>query len=574
MSLVVKRYNNKPFLYASLIRYKCNKRENATNGDYIKSIIPDIKVPQAHFVEFVMKDFGKWPNKIATECAVTQKKYTFEEIRQNAINLGKSLRKVLRLKKGDVVGIFLPNNPDYPICVFGIILSALTVTTINPSYTVDELERHLKDAGVKVLFTNCSHWNIAQQATNRLKERIPVVVVRTKVDELLPDGAINYDDLLHMKVDLPDVVPIEDEDVIFLPYSSGTTGLPKGVMLTNRNLVANLAQHLTPNVQYAIEANKDHQDVLPLILPMYHIYGFTVSTMSLLQIGCKLVTIPKFSPDTFIEIMARHKPTILHLVPPLVMFLNSHAGVQQKYLERLRVTLCGAAPLGASDEDKFRATVGRPTQIIQAYGMTETSPLAFIIPQTHEGKHFGTFGHPVANTLVKVVNPNDSALKHLGSNQPGEILIKGPQVMKGYFKKPSETKSAFADGWYRTGDIAKYDENYMFYIIDRIKELIKVKGFQVAPAELEEVIRCFPGVLEAAVIGVPHTYLGESPRAYIVEKPGEKVNVQKLIGFVQSKVAKHKNLVGGVAIIDSIPKNPSGKILRKQLRSLYDECSI
>lgn len=206
--------------------------------------------------------------------------------------------------------------------------------------------------------------------------------------------------------------------------------------------------------------------------------------------------------------------------------------------------------------------------------MTETSPLACMISQLHEGKYFGTFGHPVSNTVVKVVDPSDPTLRHLGPDQPGELLIRGPQVMKGYHNKPEETENAFSDGWYRTGDIVKYDEDKMFYITDRIKDLVKVKGFQVAPAELEEIIRSFPGVSDAAVIGIPHDYLGESPRAYIVEKPGNTVDAQKVIQYVQSKVSKHKRLVGGVAIIDNIPKNPSGKILRKELRSLYREHGI
>ncbi|KAI4470610.1 long-chain-fatty-acid--coa ligase [Holotrichia oblita] len=427
----------------------------STIGDHMKSMHPDIEIPKAHMVEFVMKDFGNWHDKIAID------------------------------------------------------------------------------------------------------------------DDVIPNGAINYDDLLHMKTDLPDVVAVDDEQVICLPYSSGTTGLPKGVMLTNRNLVANLAQHDIPAIQYAVKASNNHQEVLALVLPMYHIYGFTVSTLSLLKVGCKLITIPKFKRNTYLEVLARHKPTILHIVPPLVTFITTHPGVKTEYFQRLKITLCAAAPLGAPDEDKFRAVVAKPTKIIQAYGMTETSPMAFITPHALEGKCSGTFGHPVSNTLIKVVHPDDPTLRHLGPHQPGEILIKGPQVMKGYYKNSTETESAFVNGWYRTGDVAKYDENEMFFITDRIKELIKVKGFQVAPFELEAIIKNFPGVLESAVIGIPHEYLGESPRAYVVQKPGEKVNTEELIQFVRSKVAKHKNLVGGVVIVDRIPKNPSGKILRRQLRSLY-----
>lgn len=206
--------------------------------------------------------------------------------------------------------------------------------------------------------------------------------------------------------------------------------------------------------------------------------------------------------------------------------------------------------------------------------MTEASPLVTIVPQGYEDRCIGSVGHPVPNTSVKVVDPDDPTFTNVEPNQSGELLIKGPQIMKGYFNKPEVTKNAFADGWYRTGDIAKYDKNNMLYIIDRIKELIKVKGFPVAPAELEEIIRSFPGISEAAVIGIPHEYLGESPRAYVVLKPGENVNTSKLNEYVSAKVAKHKRIVGGITVLDAIPKNPSGKILRRELKKLYIERSI
>lgn len=214
------------------------------------------------------------------------------------------------------------------------------------------------------------------------------------------------------------------------------------------------------------------------------------------------------------------------------------------------------------------------TPEITGYGLSETSPVITMVPQKLQGKYPGCMGLPVPNTLIKVVEVDDQQGKHLGPHKTGELLIKGPQVMKGYHNKPEETKNTFLNGWFKTGDLVRYDEDGMFYIADRIKELIKVKGFQVPPAELEEIIRNFPGVSEAAVIGIPHQTYGEVPKAYIVPKINSQIDVKKLKEFVEQKVSKHKRLEGGVAIVSDIPKNASGKILRRQLKLRHLEQGV
>lgn len=197
-----------------------------------------------------------------------------------------------------------------------------------------------------------------------------------------------------------------------------------------------------------------------------------------------------------------------------------------------------------------------------------------MIPKHFQGKHMGSIGHPLPNTSIKIVNPDDPLGTHLGSNKTGELLVKGPQVMKGYLNKDEETNKTFLDGWLRTGDLAYYNDDGMFFIADRIKELIKVNAFQVPPAELEDIIRDYPGVADAAVIGIPHPAYGEVPRAYVVAKQGNQLDSDGLMRFVEKKVAKHKKLRGGVSVVDNIPKNASGKIMRRQIKQLYEEKGI
>lgn len=240
-------------------------------------------------------------------------------------------------------------------------------------------------------------------------------------------------------------------------------------------------------------------------------------------------------------------------------------------LQNVRIVTSGAAPLAGSDEDRFLEKANKPIHILQGYGLTETSPVVTCItPRIKElFKAHGSVGTPIENTLVKVVPLDNPAGPGLGPNTTGEILVKGPQVMKGYHNRPEETKEAFCDGWLRTGDIGYYDANKLFYITDRIKELIKVKGFQVPPAELEGVLRSHPDVQDAAVIGVPHELYGEVPRAYVVAKKGRDLSAEGLQEFVTGKVAQYKQLKGGVEFVSEIPKNAAGKILRRQIKLAY-----
>lgn len=424
-----------------------------------------------------------------------------------------------------------------------------------------------------MIITTCDRFQTAQKACQLAQLNIPIVTIRTESqDEKIPEGAISFTDLMSPHgLDYKSLVRYDTsiEDVAFLPYSSGTTGLSKGVQLRHRNLTANceMLQAKTNQLSLILPTTETFQDVLPCVLPFFHIYGFTVTMMSKLALGCQLVTLPKFMPDTFLNAMEKYKGTVLHLVPPIVIFMGHHDKVEKKHVEHVRTVMSGAAPMGTPDAERFTARAPQ-VEFVQGYGLTETSPV--VLMGTRGSKNYASVGEPTPNTQAKIVDLTDPTNTGLGPNMVGELLVRGPQVMKGYHNKEEATKDMIIEnGWLRTGDMGYYDDNNQFYITDRLKELIKVKGFQVPPAELEEVLREHPKVVDAAVVGVPHPISGEVPRAFVVTKDKDAVTEAELKDFVAKKVAKYKRLEGGVTFLDAIPKNASGKILRREVKEKY-----
>jgi 4-coumarate--CoA ligase len=289
--------------------------------------------------------------------------------------------------------------------------------------------------------------------------------------------------------------------------------------------------------------------------------------ISKLALGVKIISLPTFTPESFLNVMEKYKGTVLHLVPPIVMFLSSYDKIEKKHTESINLIMSGAAPMGKSDVDRLFKRIP-DTKFFQAYGLTEAAPA--VLMNFADNLNFASVGQPCPNTEVKIVAVGDPTYKALGPNENGELLVRGPQIMKGYHNNDEATRDTLTeDGWLRTGDIAYYDENHEFYITDRLKELIKVKGYQVAPAELEEILRTHPGVSDAAVIGIPHPAFGEVPRAFVVKRPDQEVSERDLQLFVALKVASYKKLEGGVQFLDAIPKNNTGKIMRRAIKEKY-----
>ncbi|KAH8272302.1 hypothetical protein KR018_001560 [Drosophila ironensis] len=528
-----------------------------------------ITVPDVPLYEYVWRDLRRWEKRTAAVCVVTDRQYTYAQMRDASGALAVRLQTQFKLFKPDVLGICLPTLPEYPIAVFGALEAGLTVTTMNPVYTADEIARQLTFSGAKFLVGTVSVFATLSKACRLAGKQIPIAVVRTTPDEALPAGAIDFRELTSTQniryEDLQVYKNATSDDLAFLPFSSGTTGLPKGVMLSHRNVASNCEQ---VKVAWPL-VSKGEQATLPAVLPFFHIYGLTVVMITKLSRGCRLATMPSFKPDDFIRSLDTYRGSSVNLVPPIALFMINHPKMTPEVAPDLLEVMNGAAPIGANDVERFLKKFPK-TVFKQGYGLTETSPALLMTPEGNT--RYAATGVLLPSTEGKIVPLDGSSTKGLGPGSTGELCVRGPQVMSGYLNNDEANQDTFYPGnWLRTGDVAFHDEDGYFYITDRMKELIKVKGFQVPPAELEAVLRDHPKVLEAAVFGIPHELNGEAPRAIVVLRQGQEATAEEIAAHVAERVAHYKKLEGGVIFVDEVPKNPTGKILRREIKEKFSK---
>jgi acyl-CoA synthetase (AMP-forming)/AMP-acid ligase II len=445
------------------------------------------------------------------------------------------------ISKGDKVGIFSPNHVDYGSVFYGALLAGATVTTLNVLYREHEVEHQLDDAEAVALFAfspMAAPVEAARPKLPRLREVWPI----DGLPELLGGVSEEYQP-----------VPINArEDVAVLPYSSGTTGLPKGVMLTHYNITSNVKQSLATE-QLTSDA------VTLCVLPFFHIYGMTVLMSVGLALGATGVVMMRFDVEQALHLVEKYRMTNLYLVPPAIMAMANVPDPSRFDTSSLRVIVSGAAPLPVEVAERVRSRYG--CLVSQGYGLTETSPTTNTNPL--DRIKLDSCGPPVADTFEKIVSLD--TLEELPAGETGEVVVQGPQVMKGYWRRPEETAECLSeDGWLRTGDVARLDEDGYLYVVERKKEMIKYKGYQVAPAELEAVLHEHPAVLDAAVIPKLHMEGGEIPKAIIVLREGYQASPEELMTFVAEKVAPYKK-IREVEYMPDIPKTASGKILRREL---------
>jgi acyl-CoA synthetase (AMP-forming)/AMP-acid ligase II len=507
---------------------------------------PELQIPALDVSSFVLEHAERRAQKPALIDGPSGRELSYGELLLSVRRLAAGLAS-RGFAKGDVLGVFMPNAPEYAIALHGAAAAGGMCSTVNPLYTADELAYQMNDSGARFLVTAEPFVEVARRAAGE-----------SGVEEVFAvggaEGAADFAELLGDEAGSPaiDIDPAVDAAV--LPYSSGTTGLPKGVMLTHRNLVANLVQ-----TQHSFPIVAD--DVVLGCLPFFHIFGMTVIMNLGLRAGATIVTMPRFDLEQFLDLIQERAVTMTCVVPPIALALAKHPAVDQHDLSSLQRVNCGAAPLGA--ELSARVTQRLGCTFTQGYGLTETSPVTHLIRPDGENRP-GSIGMPVAMTECRLVDSETGA--DVGMGERGELLMRGPQVMKGYLNNEEATRSTIdAEGWLHTGDVAMVDRDGFFTIVDRLKELIKYKGFQVAPAELEALIVTHPGVADVAVIGVPDEEAGELPKAFVVPAPGEDLDPDRLIAWVGEQVAPQKR-IRLVETIGEIPKSPSGKILRRQLR--------
>ncbi len=508
------------------------------------SPLPAVDIPVEPVTEFVLRRVNDHPEKPALIDGTTGRTYSFAELSDVIHRLAGGL--VARgFAPGGTLALMAPNLPEYAIIFHAVAVAGGVVTTVNPTYGADEVAFQLRDAGATELVTVGMFAEVAKEA-----------ITGTEISEVITidgvAGTTALDSIFGDPIQQSPVNPVDD--VVVLPYSSGTTGLPKGVMLTHHNLVANICQ-----CDHAIVYQPDGEVALAF-LPFFHIYGMQVLMNGLLANGVTVVTLPRFDLDQALSLVQEHRITRFFAVPPVVLALAKHPAVDSYDLSSLVQVFSGAAPLGAEIAMEAEKRIG--CEVVQGYGMTELSPVSHTTPPGMFKA--GSSGVTVSNTESRIVDPDTGEDQPFGER--GELWVRGPQVMKGYLNNPEATAATLdSDGWLHTGDVAIIDEDHHMTIVDRVKELIKYNGFQVPPAELEALLITHPEVNDVAVIGIPDESAGELPKAFIVRSPGSEVTAEDLQAFVAEHVASYKH-IRLVEFIDEIPKSASGKILRRLLR--------
>jgi acyl-CoA synthetase (AMP-forming)/AMP-acid ligase II len=508
------------------------------------SRFPDVTLPDIGIHELVLAQAQARRDATAIVDGPTGRSYSYAQLAGMVASFAGGLT-ARGFGKGDVLAIIAPNIPEYAVVFHGTCMAGGTVTTVNPTYGAEEIAYQLTDARATMAITIGMFLPAVQEAARRAG--VTEVFTFDAVD-----GAEQFTGLFGEPItDPPAIDP--DVDLAVLPYSSGTTGMPKGVMLTHRNLVANILQ-----TKAAVQMGED--EVVIAVLPFFHIYGMQVLMNGVLEHGAKLVTMPRFDLEQFLSLVQEHRVTRAFVVPPIVLALAKHPLVDAYDLSSLVQVVSGAAPLGADLAQAASERIG--TEVVQGYGLTETSPVTNFTPVG--GARPGTVGILVPNLELRVVDPISG--EDQGPGGEGELWYRGPNVMRGYLGRAEETGAMLDDdGWLHTGDIGVVDAEGYLSITDRLKELIKVKGFQVPPAELEALLITHPEIADVAVIGVEDEESGEIPKAFVVRAPGSDLSEEAVRAFSAEHLATYKQ-VRVVEFIDEVPKSASGKILRRELR--------
>jgi long-chain acyl-CoA synthetase len=501
--------------------------------------------PDIPLFGFLSEAARRWPDRTAFSCR--DRHLTYGRLDELSSRLASCLNS-FHIGIGDRVILFLPNSLEFVLGYYGILKSGATVTTTNPLYRQNELKHQFRDTGSKVVITD--------------KERYPLVAGNTagsSVEHIIvvdgeAEGALSLDQIFsNYPPEPPAFTGNPGSEVAVIVYTGGTTGLPKGVMLTHKNLVANSIQ----NVKWF---GWTENDVVIGLLPFYHSWGGCTCLNSPVYCGSRVLIMPRFDAKELLETIEREKATVLYGAASLFASLAVNPLIETYDISSLKYVKAGAMPIAPEIKERWERIAG--VEMILGYGLSEASPETHSSPP---GKiKIGTIGIPVIDTDARVVDQTDGVTE-MPPGEMGELVIRGPQVMKGYLNAPEETAQILHDGWLYTGDLAVIDAEGYFSIVDRKKETILYKGYTIAPAEVEAALYEHPSVKECAVVGKPDPSAGEIPKAYVVLKPGSRVSKEELVSFCAERIAPYKK-IREVEFIDEIPKTPVGKVLRRILR--------
>ncbi|WP_392532379.1 AMP-binding protein [Nostoc sp. C117] len=521
-----------------------------------RSSYADIFIPDRPLTEFVLDRAVELADKPAFIEGLTNRTVSYGQLASSIAKVASNLA-ARGFSKGDVLAIYSPNLPEYAIAFYAVATLGGITTTVNPSYTTQELAYQLNDAGAKYLLT-----------IPELLEQALEAVAQSKIEEVFvfgeANGATSFSLLLEGEAKVPSIQFTPEADLVGLFYSSGTTGLPKGVMYTHQTFLANFHQfqHCEP---------MSEADTLIGVLPFFHAYGMNMLNYSL-ACGATIVTMPHFELEIFLNLMEKHKITRIYVAPPIVLALATQPIVDKYNLSSLRAITSGAAPLNPNLIQQCQKRFSNCV-VKEVYGSTETLMCMGSLDERDKIKP-GSVGQCIRNIECQIIDVDTG--QSLNYNQLGELWIRGSQLMKGYWNNPEATANAIdSEGWFHTGDIAYIDEDGYFYIVDRIKDLIKCNGYSIAPAELEAVLLSHPAIADACVIPVEHASSGQIPKAFVVLKDKSKATPEEIIEFTVAKVAPYKR-IRQLEFIEQIPKSPAGKILRRllihqELKKIRDE---
>jgi acyl-CoA synthetase (AMP-forming)/AMP-acid ligase II len=512
----------------------------------LRSPLSAVEIPQLSLPAYALERAREFGERAAFIDAGSGRSLSFEALAEQVerVAAGFAARGMAR---GDVLAVCLPNLPEFAVAVYAATTLGAVVTTINPLYTAEELGRQLNDAGAKYFLTLAALWPAYADALAATPVTSSFVIGPGAAGACVP-----WSDLLACRDAVPQVDIDPARDLAVLPYSSGTTGLPKGVMLTHRALVANSAMVIDgPNPI-------GEGEVFACVPPMFHIYGIATYLGTAMRLGCTVVCMPRFDFETYVRVLETYRATFAVVVPPVALGLVHHPIVDSVDLSALRIVVSSAAPLAPALATAMAERLG--ARVVQGYGMTEVAGASHA---QREGDPPESVGVALPNIEWKVTDVDSGAA--LGVGATGEVCVRGPSVMSGYLGNAQATAATIdAEGWLHTGDIGYADADGRCFIVDRLKELIKYKGYQIAPAELEAILLAHPAVADAGVVGLPDDEAGEVPKAFVVRR-GE-VDAETLAAHVAAHVAPYKRL-RDIEFVESLPKSPAGKLLRRELRA-------